>query len=75
MAAANKEFGIGLSNAEGSQKYTPSAATVNGIKGRIWTKRTLQDGCWIYQGQVHVPSNAAEAQVTAAFSDEDWGQE
>lgn len=67
MAAANKEFVVGLSNVEGSQKFTPQAATVNGVKGRIWTKRVLQNGAWLHQGKAHVRSAAEEVEVTAAF--------
>ena len=70
-AAAKKEFILGLSNAEGSQKYTPRAATVNGVKGRIWTKRVLEDGNWIHAGKVHVRNAAHECEVTASFFDAD----
>lgn len=59
--AATKEFTIG------DTKYTPRAATYNGIKGRIWTKRTLIDGAWVHEGKKHVRSAAWEVEVTAAF--------
>ena len=80
--AATKEFIIGLVSIEGAQKFTPRAATVNGIKGRIWTKRTLENGAWIHQGKQHVRSAAEEAEVTAAFdceithhdADAFWGE-
>lgn len=65
--AATKEFTLGLSNVEGAQKFTPSTATFNGVKGRIWTKRTLENGAWVHQGKQHVRSAAHEAEVTAAF--------
>lgn len=60
--AATKEFTIGL-----SQKYTPRAATVNGVAGRIWVKRVLENGAWVHQGSQHVRSAAQEVEVTAAF--------
>ena len=68
--AATKEFTIGLSNVEGCQKYTPRAATVNGVAGRIWVKRVLENGAWIHQGSQHVRSAAQEVEVTAAFDQE-----
>lgn len=68
--AATQEFIIGLHNVEGTQKFTPSAATVNGVKGRIWTKRILQNGAWVHQGKQHVRSAAEEVEVTAAFDAE-----
>ena len=61
MKAATKEFFIG------SQKFTPRAATVNGLKGRIWVKRILQDGGWVHAGSAHLRSSAHEVEVTAAF--------
>ena len=67
MTTATKEFTIGLSNIEGCQKYTPRTATVNGVKGRIWTKRTLTNGAWLYQGQQHARKAACETEVTADF--------
>ena len=67
---ATQEFTIGLHNVNGCQKYTPSAATVNGVKGRIWVKKTLIDGSWVHQGQQHVRSAAHEVEVTAAFDSE-----
>jgi len=68
--SATQEFTIGLTNVEGCQKYTPRAATVNGIKGRIWTKRIHENGAWVHQGQQHVRSAASETEVTAAFASE-----
>ena len=65
--AATQEFTIGLHNVEGCQKFTPQVATVNGVKGRIWTKRILENGAWIHQGKQHVRSAAHEVEVTAAF--------
>ena len=59
--AATKEFTTGLT------KYTPRAATVNGIKGCIWVKRVLRDGAWVHDGSQHVRSGAQEVEVTAAF--------
>lgn len=67
--AATKEFIVGLSNVEGAQKFTPRAVTVNGIKGRIWTKRILENGAWVHQGAQHVRSAAHEVEVTAAFDE------
>ena len=67
---ATKEFTIGLPSVDGCQKYTPRAATVNGIKGRIWVKRILTDGAWVHQGSQHVRSAAHEVEVTAAFDAE-----
>ena len=67
ITAQTKEFIVGLSGVEGSEKYTPRAATVNGIAGRIWVKRILKDGAWIHQGTQHVRNAANEAEVTAAF--------
>ena len=61
MRAATKEF------VTGSQKFTPRTATVNGVKGRIWVKRILQDGGWVPAGSAHVRSAAQEVEVTAAF--------
>lgn len=65
--AATKEFTIGLTCADGCQKFTPRTATVNGVKGRIWTKRILQSGAWVHQGRSHVRAAATEVEVTAAF--------
>ena len=59
--AATKEFTVG------SEKYTPRAATYNGIKGRIWTKRVLENGAWLHKGKQHVRSAAEEIEVIAAF--------
>lgn len=70
MTAATQEFIIGSYSGEGSQKFTPRAATYNGIKGRIWTKRILQNGAWVHQGKKHVRSAAEEVEVTAAFDNE-----
>ena len=68
--SATKEFTIGLSNVDECQKYTPRAATVNGVSGRIWVKRIFKDGAWINQGSQHVRSAAQEVEVTAAFDSE-----
>ena len=65
MTAQTKEFVIGLTNQEGSKKYTPSTATVNGQKGRIWVRRQLIDGAWIHQGSAFVRASAAEIEVHA----------
>ena len=67
IKSATKEFLIGLSGYDGAQKFTPRAATVNGVKGRIWTKRVHTDGAWLHEGKQHVRSAACETEVTAAF--------
>lgn len=69
--AATKEFIIGLSNVEGSRKFSPQVATVNGVKGRIWTKRILLDNNWVNQGQQFVRNGAYEVEIDASFDSVD----
>lgn len=47
------------------QKYTPRAATVNGKSGRIWTRRRLVAGGWVYEGSAFVRAAAPEIEVQA----------
>ena len=61
------EFIVGIYKAEGTQKFTPTSATVNGVKGRIWIKRRLTDGAWLHEGKQHVRKAACEVEVAAAF--------
>jgi len=63
----------GISNTEGCVKYTPQSATVNNVKGYIWTKRVLMDSNWVHKGQQHVRSGAHEVEVTAAFDSDEEG--
>jgi hypothetical protein len=65
MTAQKTEFLSTLSGVEGCKKYTPKTATVNGKKGRIWTRRQLIDGAWVHQGQVFVRAAAPEHEVAA----------
>ena len=71
MNTVNKEFFIGLHNAEGATKYTPKAMTYNGTKGYLWTKRTLTNGAWVHQGKNHVRADASEDEVMCAFMSND----
>ena len=61
MKAAKAEFTVAW------EKYTPRAATYNGIKGRIWTKRIFIDGAWVHQGKQHVRNAAEEVEVMCSF--------
>ena len=61
MKAATKEFTVAW------EKYTPRAATYNGIKGRFWTKRILENGAWLHHGKRHVRGGAEEIEVMCAF--------
>ena len=70
MTAQKSEFIVGLSGAEGSKKYTPRTATVNGKAGRIWGRRQLIDGAWILQGSVFVRAAATEAEVHATVDEQ-----
>ena len=65
--AATKQFSLGLTNVEGCEKYTPRAVTYNGVKGRIWTKRILENGAWVHQGKQFVRSDAEKVEVMVAF--------
>lgn len=67
---ASKEFLIGLGGVEGTEKFTPRAMTLNGVRGRHWTRRKLIDGAWVHQGKQFVRRGAAEVEVTAAFDGE-----
>lgn len=69
MAAQKSEFIVGFSGAEGSKKYTPRTATVNGKAGRFWARRQLIDSAWVHQGWVFVRS-AADAEEVFATVDE-----
>ena len=70
-STATKEFIIGIANVEGCQKYTPRAATYNGVEGRIWTKRILENGSWVHQGKQFARSSAADVEVMAAFDSQE----
>ena len=61
MKTANKEFEVGFS------RYTPRAATVNGVAGRIWVKRQHIDGAWVHQGSTFARKAAPEIEVEASF--------
>ena len=69
MNAQKSEFIVGLSSAEGSKKYTPRTATVNGQSGRIWVRRQLINSAWVHQGSVFVRSHATEAEVHATVDE------
>ena len=71
--SAKAEFIVGIQNIgihkiDGAEKFIPQVATVNGVKGRIWTKRLFENGVWFFQGKRHVRSAASEIEVRAAFA-------
>ena len=39
-------------------EFTFTYATVNGIDGRIWTRRDLINGAWVFQGRQFLPNGA-----------------
>ena len=36
-------------------EFTFTYATVNGIDGRIWTRRDFVGGVWVFQGRQFLP--------------------
>lgn len=72
MSKAQNEFQVGVtSNEGGCVKYTSTAMTYNGKKGRLWTKWIQQSGGgWANVGKNHVRSGASEEEVMIAFDAE-----
>jgi len=65
MKSATIEFIVGYT------KYTPRAAIVNGVSGRIWVKRRNIESAWIRQGSIFVRKAATESEVEASFVSEE----
>ena len=67
--AQTKEFIVGISGIEGSTKYTPQAAKVNGVSGRLWIRRRCDGRSWGYEGRVFVNKYAEEIEVHATVDE------
>ena len=37
-------------------EFTFTYATVNGVDGRIWTRRDFVGGAWVFQGRQFLPN-------------------
>lgn len=69
MTKAASTFVIGIEGTEGATKYESKPLTLNGVKGRIWTRRVLKDHAWVLDGQRHIRAGASEAEVCAEFAE------
>lgn len=69
MTKAANTFVIGIEGTEGATKYESKPAYVNGVQGRLWTRRVWKDHAWLLNGQRHIRTGASEAEVCAEFAE------
>lgn len=69
MSKAANTFVIGIESIEGAEKYESKPLTLNGVKGRMWTRRVLKGSAWVLDGQRHIRTTASESEVCAKFAE------